>query len=67
LCGDGVVGGGEMHRGEFAGATCGDGAVHEDDDVLVLVVLKPACAAEGRVRLYIKVREIKEIHARSLS
>jgi hypothetical protein len=32
-----------------------------------LVVLEPACAAEGRVRLYVKVREIKEIHARSLS
>jgi hypothetical protein len=31
------------------------------------VVLEPACAAVGRVRLYVKVREIKEIHARSLS
>jgi hypothetical protein len=33
----------------------------------IRVELEPECAAEGVVRLYVKVREIREIHARSLS
>jgi hypothetical protein len=34
---------------------------------ILIVVLEPACVAGVGVRLYVKVRGIKEIHARSLS